>query len=43
MGTTWMPVIQKETALPTRRVFFFDVEPIDDSERIGFEVWEVKE
>ena len=43
VGGTWIPVIQKETALPTRRIVSFDVELTDDSKRIAFEVWEVKE
>jgi len=43
VGGTWIPVIQKETALPARRIVSFDVELTDDSKRIAFEVWEVKE
>ena len=43
MGGTWIPVIQKETALPARRIVSFDVELTDNSKRIAFEVWEVKE
>ena len=43
VGGTWIPVIQKETALPARRIVSFDVELTDDSKRIALEVWEVKE
>jgi len=43
VGGTWIPVIQKETALPARRIVSFDVELADNSKRIAFEVWEVKE
>ena len=43
VGGTWIPVIQKETALPARRIVSFDVELTDESKRIAFEVWEVKE
>ena len=43
VGGTWIPVIQKETALPARRIVSFDVELTDDSKRMAFEVWEVKE
>ena len=43
VGGTWIPVIQKETALPARRIVSFDVELTDSSKRIAFEVWEVKE
>ena len=45
MRGTWpgIPVIQKKTALPARRIVSFDVEPTDDSKRIAFEVWEMKE
>ena len=39
----WIPVIQKETALPDRIIVPFDVELPDDSKRNAFEVWEVKE
>jgi len=43
VGGTWISVIQKETALPARRIVSFDVELTDDSKRIAFEEWEVKE
>jgi heat shock 70kDa protein 1/2/6/8 len=43
VGGTWIPVILKETALPARRIVSFDAELTDDSKRIAFEVWEVKE
>ena len=43
VGGTWIPVIQKETALPARRIVSFDVELTDNSKRIVFEVWEINE
>ena len=43
VGGTWIPVIQKETALPARRIVSLDVELTDTDKRIAFEVWEVKE
>ncbi|KAF9473533.1 actin-like ATPase domain-containing protein [Pholiota conissans] len=43
VGGTWIPVVQKETALPVRRIVSFDVEVTEGSKRIAFEVWEVKE
>jgi heat shock protein 1/8 len=43
VGGTWIPVVQKETALPVRRIVSFDVEVTEASKRIAFEVWEVKE
>lgn len=40
----WIPIIMKETALPARRVFTFDVDlGENNSGKVGFEVWEVKE
>jgi len=40
----WSPVLLKETALPARRTYTFDVDLGDNnSEKVGFEVWEVKE
>ena len=38
VGGTWIPVIQKVTALPARRMVPFDVELTDDSKRIAFDV-----
>ncbi|KDR73184.1 hypothetical protein GALMADRAFT_72563 [Galerina marginata CBS 339.88] len=43
VGGTWVPVVQKETALPVRRVVSFDVGLTAESKRIAFEVWEVSE
>jgi molecular chaperone DnaK (HSP70) len=43
VGGTWVPVVQKETALPVRRVVSFDVGVTTESKRIAFEVWEVDE
>ncbi len=43
VGGTWIPVVQKETALPARRVVSFDVEVTEASKRIACEVREVKE
>ena len=37
-----MMVIQKETALPARRIVSFNVELTNYPKRIAFEVWEVK-
>ena len=44
LGGQWIPVILKETALPARRIHTFDVDlGENNSGRVGFEVWEVKE
>ena len=44
LGGQWIPVILKETALPARRICAFDVDlGEDNSGKVGFEVWEVKE
>ena len=44
LGGQWIPVILKETALPARRMYTFDVDlGQSNSEKVGFEVWEVKE
>lgn len=44
LGGQWIPAILKETALPARRIITFDVDLGEsNSEKIGFEVWEVKE
>ena len=44
LGGQWIPVILKETPLPARRVYTFDVDLGENaSEKVGFEVWEVKE
>ncbi|KAF8154933.1 Hsp70 protein-domain-containing protein [Crassisporium funariophilum] len=43
VGGTWIPVVQKETALPVRRIVSFDAEVTESSKRIAFEIWEVKE
>jgi len=44
LGGQWIPVIFKETALPARKLlsFYVDLEE-NNSGRVGFEVWEVKE
>lgn len=43
VGGTWIPIVQKETALPVRRVVSFEAGLTDASKRIAFEVWEVNE
>lgn len=43
VGGIWIPVIQKETALPVRRAVTFDVSLTEESKRFALEVWEVKE
>ncbi|KAF9778732.1 actin-like ATPase domain-containing protein [Thelephora terrestris] len=44
LGGQWIPVILKETALPARRICAFDVDlGKNNSGKVGFEVWEVKE
>lgn len=44
LGGQWIPIILKETALPARRIFTFDVDlGENNSKSVGFEVWEVKE
>jgi len=44
LGGQWIPVIHKETALPARRTYTFDVDLGENpSDKIGFEVWEVNE
>lgn len=44
LGGQWIPVIPKETALPARRIYTFDVDLGENpSGKVGFEVWEVKE
>jgi len=43
LGGTWIPVVQKETALPVRRAVAFDISLTEESKRFAFEVWEVKE
>ena len=43
-GGNLTPLILKETALPARRRYTFDVDLGEsNSEKVGFEVWEVKE
>jgi hypothetical protein len=43
MGGTWIPIIQKETALPARRIVSFEVGLAESSKRIAFELWEINE
>lgn len=44
LGGQWVPMILKETALPARRIYTVDVDLGEsNAERVGFEVWEVKE
>jgi len=44
LGGQWIPMILKETAVPARRIYTVDVDLGEsNSEKIGFEVWEVKE
>ena len=42
-GGTWIPIVQKETALPVRRIVSFEVGLTESSKRIAFEVWEAQE
>lgn len=42
LGGTWIPIVQKETALPARRIVRFDAE-LPESNKLALEVWEVKE
>jgi molecular chaperone DnaK (HSP70) len=43
LGGTWVPVVQKETAIPARRAVRFDVELPASSSSIVLEVWESTE
>ena len=44
LGGQWIPFIHKETALPARRIYTFEVDlGANPSDKVGFEVWEVKE
>ena len=44
LGGQWVPAILKETTLPARRIFTFYVDlGENNSGKVGFEVWEVKE
>jgi len=43
LGGTWIPIVQKETALPVRRIVSFEVGLTESSKRIAFELWEVKD
>jgi len=44
LGGQWIPMILRETALPARRKYTFDVDlGENNSAKVGFEVWEVKE
>ncbi|RXW19695.1 hypothetical protein EST38_g6170 [Candolleomyces aberdarensis] len=43
LGGVFVPVVQKETALPARRILQLEVGLTQDSKRVAFEVWEVKE
>ncbi|KAF6752102.1 dnaK-type molecular chaperone bipA [Ephemerocybe angulata] len=44
LGGVFVPVVQKETALPTRRVVQVEVAlPAEGEKRVCLEVWEVKE
>ena len=44
LGGQWLPIILKETALPARRIYTFNVDlGVNNPEKVGFEVWEVKE
>lgn len=43
MGGTWIPIVQKETALPARRTVSFEVGLTESSKRITFELWESTE
>lgn len=43
LGGTWIPIVQKETALPARRIVSFEAGVTETSKRIAFEVWEVSE
>ena len=45
LGGQWVPVILKDTPVPARRIFAFDVDlgEGEGEKRVGFEVWEAKE
>ncbi|KAF9545981.1 actin-like ATPase domain-containing protein [Agrocybe pediades] len=44
VGGTWVPLVQKETAIPVRRIVEFDVGVAPSGEQlIACELWEVKE
>lgn len=43
VGGTWVPVVQKETALPARRVVSLDVALSGADGRVVVELWEAKE
>ena len=45
LGGQWIGLISRETAVPARRTFAFDVDlgEVAGEKKIGFEVWEVKE
>jgi len=45
LGGQWIPAVLKETSLPCRRILSFDVDLGDGGgeQKVGFEVWEVKE
>ncbi|KIM37662.1 hypothetical protein M413DRAFT_448433 [Hebeloma cylindrosporum] len=43
LGGTWIPVVQKETALPVRRIVSLDIALTAESKRVAFEAWEVEE
>ncbi|PPQ80058.1 hypothetical protein CVT25_001487 [Psilocybe cyanescens] len=43
VGGTWIPVVQRETALPVRRIVALDVGVEEGSKRVACEVWEVVE
>ncbi|TFK26072.1 dnaK-type molecular chaperone bipA [Coprinopsis marcescibilis] len=43
LGGIFVPVVQKETALPVRRVLQLEIGLTAESKRFAFEVWEIKE
>ncbi|KAF9231744.1 Hsp70 protein-domain-containing protein [Melanogaster broomeanus] len=43
MGGIWIPLVFKETPLPSRRTLTFDVDVSGAGATVGFELWEVKE
>jgi molecular chaperone DnaK (HSP70) len=43
MGGIWIPLVFKETPLPSRRTLTFEVDVSSADATVGFELWEVKE
>lgn len=43
LGGQWVPAVLRETPIPARRIFTFDVDLGEGEKKVGFEVWEAKE